>query len=51
LFLGFLVGSAALMADAWHALTDNLTTTIVFISSKLANKSPDKNVPLRHEEC
>jgi len=47
-FLGLLVGSVALIADAWHALTDNLTTIIVFISSKLANKPPDKEHPYGH---
>ena len=49
LIMGILVGSAALIAEAWHSFTDNLTTAILYVSSRLADKPPDEEHPYGHE--
>ena len=42
---GFVTGSLALMADAWHTLSDSLSSIIVLIGTKISNKPPDKDHP------
>lgn len=36
------------MAEAWHGLSDSLTTIIVFIGFRIAGKPPDKEHPFGH---
>ena len=53
LFAGIYGRSAAMLADAVHSLSDMLTTIIVMIGVKLANRKVDKEHPYGHErfEC
>ena len=53
LFAGIFAGSAAMVSDAVHSLSDALSTIIVMVSVKLASKKPDKDHPYGHErfEC
>ena len=41
----FLSGSVALMADAWHTLSDSLTSIVVIVGLKVSSQPPDE----RHE--
>ena len=45
---GFVTGSLALMADAWHTLSDSLSSIIVLIGTKISSKPPDKEHPFGH---
>jgi cation diffusion facilitator family transporter len=36
------------MADAWHSLSDSLTSVIVIFGAKISNKPPDKEHPFGH---
>ncbi len=45
---GIVTGSLALMADAWHTLSDSLSSIIVLISTKISSKPPDKEHPFGH---
>lgn len=45
---GLLTGSLALMADAWHTLSDSLSSIIVLIGTKIASLPPDKEHPFGH---
>ncbi|MCL2767095.1 MAG: cation diffusion facilitator family transporter [Peptococcaceae bacterium] len=45
---GMVTGSIALVADAWHTLSDSLTSIFVVLSAKLASKAPDKEHPFGH---
>ena len=47
-WVGFITGSVALMADAWHTMSDSLTSIIVVFSARLASKKPDKEHPFGH---
>jgi len=48
LFAGIAIGSTALITDAFHGLSDSITSLGVFISSKIASKPPDREHPLGH---
>ncbi|MCL2603709.1 MAG: cation diffusion facilitator family transporter [Defluviitaleaceae bacterium] len=48
LWVGMLTGSVALMADAWHTMSDSLTSIFVVVAAKLAAKKPDKEHPFGH---
>ena len=48
LWAGIVTGSIALMADAWHTMSDSLTSVFVVIAAKLASKKPDKEHPFGH---
>ena len=48
LVTGLMTGSMALIADAWHALSDNITSVAVLASSKVASKPPDETHPYGH---
>lgn len=37
--------SLALIADAWHTLSDSLTSLVVILGIKLSSKKPDKEHP------
>ena len=45
---GIVSGSIALMADAWHTLSDTISSVVVIIGAKLASKQPDKDHPYGH---
>ncbi|MFH2096677.1 MAG: GNAT family N-acetyltransferase, partial [Bacteroidota bacterium] len=45
---GVVTGSVALIADAWHTLSDSLTSLIVLVGVKASSKPPDKNHPFGH---
>jgi len=51
--VGILGGFTAVVADAVHSLADMLTTIIVMIGVKMANRKADKEHPYGHErfEC
>ena len=49
LFAGIIGRSTAMLADAVHSLSDMLTTIIVMVGVKLANRKPDKDHPYGHE--
>lgn len=48
LVAGLLVNSIALIADAWHSMSDNITSLAVLLGSKLASKPPDREHPYGH---
>jgi cation diffusion facilitator family transporter len=48
LWAGLVTGSIALTADAWHTLSDSLSSIIVVIAVKLSAKKPDKEHPFGH---
>jgi cation diffusion facilitator family transporter len=48
LWASIITGSIALAADAWHTLSDSLSSVVVIISAKLASKKADKEHPFGH---
>lgn len=46
--VGVMTGSVALKADAWHTLSDILTSIIVLVGYRIARKPPDKDHPFGH---
>ena len=48
LWAGIVSGSVAITADAWHTLSDSLSSMMVLIGAKLANKPADKEHPYGH---
>lgn len=48
LWAGIVSGSIALVADAWHTLSDSLSSVIVVAAVKLSSKKPDKEHPFGH---
>lgn len=48
LWAGIVSGSIALTADAWHTLSDSLSSIIVIVGVKLSSKKPDKEHPFGH---
>jgi cation diffusion facilitator family transporter len=48
LWAGLTTGSIALMADAWHTMSDSATSVFVVVAAKLASKKPDKKHPFGH---
>ena len=47
-WVGLITGSVALMADAWHTMSDSLTSIFVVAAAKLASQKPDKEHPFGH---
>lgn len=45
---GLAIGSLAIIADAWHTLTDSVSSVIVLIGGKISRKPPDKEHPFGH---
>ncbi len=45
---GIVSGSIALISDAWHSLTDSVSSVAVIIGAKVSSKPPDKNHPFGH---
>lgn len=48
MFAGIVTGSVALIADAWHTLSDSLSSFVVIAATKLASRKPDKDHPFGH---
>ena len=47
-WVGLVTGSIALIADAWHTLSDSLTSIFVAFSVKLQSKKADNEHPFGH---
>lgn len=47
-YAGIVSASVALIADAWHTLSDSLTSVVVILGIKLSAKKPDKEHPFGH---
>ncbi|MBW6480032.1 MAG: cation diffusion facilitator family transporter [Bacteroidales bacterium] len=45
---GIVTGSIALTADAWHTLSDSLSSIIVIAAVKLSSRKPDNQHPFGH---
>ena len=45
---GIVSGSVAIIADAWHTLSDSISSVIVLIGIKVSKKPPDKHHPFGH---
>lgn len=45
---GIVSGSLALVADAWHTLSDSISSVFVLVSAKFSFKKPDKDHPFGH---
>lgn len=45
---GIVTGSVALLADAWHTLTDSISSAIVIIGTWIAGKPADEEHPYGH---
>jgi cation diffusion facilitator family transporter len=48
LWAGIVSGSIAITADAWHTLSDSLSSIIVILSIKLSARKADKDHPFGH---
>lgn len=47
-WIGMATGSVAIMADAWHTLSDSLSSVVVLVGAKFSAKSPDEEHPFGH---
>ena len=47
-WVGIKTFSIAIIADAWHTLSDSLTSLVVIIGFKVSSKLPDKKHPFGH---
>ncbi|MEA2077660.1 MAG: cation diffusion facilitator family transporter [Candidatus Marinimicrobia bacterium] len=45
---GLISASSALIADAWHTLSDSLSSLIIIIAVKISGKKPDEEHPFGH---
>ncbi len=48
LWAGIITGSVALMADAWHTLSDSLSSIILLVGIYISAKPADQNHPFGH---
>lgn len=48
LWVGLLSHSVAMIADAWHTLSDSLTSMVVILGFWLSSKPPDREHPFGH---
>lgn len=47
-YAGIVTGSLALIADAWHTLSDSVSSVIVLIGGKISGKPADHDHPFGH---
>ncbi len=47
-WIGIISSSVAMIADAWHTLSDSFSSIIVLIGINISNKPPDKEHPYGH---
>lgn len=45
---GYVTGSVAIIADAWHTLSDSLSSIFVIVAAKVSSKPPDRKHPFGH---
>ncbi len=45
---GTVTGSIAIIADAWHTLSDSFTSVVVLISARASSMPPDREHPFGH---
>ncbi len=45
---GIVSGSVAIIADAWHTLSDSLTSIIVLVGTKISSQPADREHPFGH---
>ncbi len=45
---GIVSGSVAILADAWHTLSDSLSSLVVLIGAKISTRPADKEHPFGH---
>lgn len=45
---GIVTGSVAIIADAWHTLSDSISSIVVLVGVKVSNKPADKEHPFGH---
>ncbi len=45
---GMMIGSVSIIADAWHTLSDSVTSVIVVMGLKFSNKPADREHPFGH---
>ncbi|MGK7394870.1 MAG: cation diffusion facilitator family transporter [Candidatus Cyclobacteriaceae bacterium M3_2C_046] len=45
---GLVTGSVALVADAWHTLSDSISSVMVLVGINISNKPADKEHPFGH---
>ena len=45
---GIVSGSVSIMADAWHTLSDSLSSIVMIAGTKLSSRKPDKEHPFGH---
>ena len=50
-WVGIMTGSIAIIADAWHTLSDSLTSIVVVLGAKMSSKPADDNHPFGHERA
>ena len=48
MWAGIVTGSIALTADAWHTMSDSLSSVVVLAAVRLSSKKPDKEHPFGH---
>ena len=48
MWVSIITGSIALAADAWHTLSDSISSVFVVIATKLSSKKADKKHPFGH---
>ncbi len=48
LYAGIITGSVAIVADAWHTLSDSLSSIVVVVAAKLSSLKPDAGHPFGH---
>ncbi|AFG36611.1 cation diffusion facilitator family transporter [Spirochaeta africana] len=51
LWVGMLSGSLAIIADAWHTLSDSLSSVVVILGALVASKPEDENHPFGHQRA
>jgi len=47
-WVGYISGSIAIAADAWHSLSDSMTSVILLFGIKMSDKPADKEHPFGH---
>jgi len=47
-YVGYISGSVAIAADAWHSLSDSMTSVILLFGIKMSDKPADKEHPFGH---
>lgn len=45
---GIVTGSLAIVADAWHTMSDSISSVVLIAATGLSNKKPDKEHPFGH---